>query len=118
MAPVQGYRVLPRLALIPDEPDHPRAGDPYFKVLIGPLRPLANAIPSRRLRRITFISTTLSRLLEAQEINDLWVKTSMQETLWQAWHTIEKPPCGGLSSVSQTGFEPVASSSAGKRSIH
>ena len=41
-------------------------------------------IPSRRLRRITFIPTTLARLLEADEINDLWIKSSAQERLWAA----------------------------------
>lgn len=88
LAAVQGYRVLPRRALIPDEPDHPRAGDPYYKISIGPLRPLANPILSQRLRRITFISTTLARLLTAREINDLWIKSSAQETLWRAWHIL------------------------------
>ena len=41
-------------------------------------------IPSRRLRRLTFIPTTLARLLAADEINDLWIKSSAQERLWAA----------------------------------
>ncbi len=81
-APVRGYRVVTRVELLPDEPNHPRAKDRYYKVEIGPLQRLERPIPSRRLRRITFIPTTLSRLLKAQEINDLWMGNPLQEQLW------------------------------------
>jgi len=81
-APIRGYRVVTRVELLPDEPDHPRAKDRYYKVEIGPLQRLPRPIPSRRLRRITFIPTTLSRLLSAREINDLWMGNPIQERLW------------------------------------
>ena len=55
--------MLTRAELLPDEPDHPRAGDSYYKIEIGPLQPLPRPVPSRALRRIAFIPTTLSRLL-------------------------------------------------------
>ena len=84
LAPVRGYGIATRRELIPAEPDHPRAGDRYHRIDLGALEPLPRAIPSRRLRRITFIPTTLARLLEAEEINDLWVKSSAQERLWAA----------------------------------
>ncbi len=83
-APVRGYRIAARRELLPDEPDHPRADHRYYKVTLGALEPLPRPVPSRRLRRITFIATTLDRLLEAEEINDLWVKSSAQERLWAA----------------------------------
>ncbi len=84
LAPVHGYRIAARRELIPAEPDHPRADDRYYRVELGPVEPLAHAVPSRRLRRITFIPTTLARLLGAKEINDLWIKSSAQERLWAA----------------------------------
>jgi hypothetical protein len=84
LAPVRGYRLAPRRELIPTEPWHPRAGDLYYRVTLGPLEPIDPPIPSRRLRRITFIPTTLARLHEASEINDLWIKSSAQERLWNA----------------------------------
>jgi hypothetical protein len=84
LAPVHGYRITARRELIPAEPDHPRADDRYYRVELGPVEPLARAVPSRQLRRITFIPTTLARLLEAREINDLWIKSSAQERLWAA----------------------------------
>jgi hypothetical protein len=65
--------VTTRRQLLPDEADHPRANDCYYKLELGPLERLPRPIPSHRLRRITFIATTLDRLLNAQEINDLWM---------------------------------------------
>ena len=83
-APVKRYRIVTRAELLPEEADHPRAGDRYFKVEIGPLQKLAQRVPSQRLRRITFIPTTLERLLSAEEINDLWLGNPLQERLWAA----------------------------------
>ena len=83
-APVQDYRIVQRRELLPDEPEHPRAADRYYRVGLGPGIALPCPIPSRRLRRITFIPTILSRLLAAQEINDLWIKPGTHERMWQA----------------------------------
>jgi hypothetical protein len=84
-APVRGYHIATRRELIPEEPDHPRANDRYYRVDLGSLEFLPHPIPSRRLRRITFIRTTFARLLAAREINDLWIHTPAQERLWQAF---------------------------------
>ncbi len=84
IAPVHGYTIATRQELIPEEPNHPRAAELYFKITLGALRPLPRPIRSLRLRRITFIPTTLRRLYEAEEINDLWIKSSAQEKLWAA----------------------------------
>lgn len=84
-APTRRYRLLTRAELLPEEADHPRAVEPYYKVEIGPLQRLPRPIPSKRLRRITFIPTTLERLLRAEEINDLWDRDSREEKLWQAF---------------------------------
>jgi hypothetical protein len=84
LASVQEYRLTTRKELIPEEPEHPRADQSYYKVMLGPLTSLPHPVPSHRLRRITFISTTLGRLMQAEEINDLWIKSSAQERLWAA----------------------------------
>jgi hypothetical protein len=83
-APVQDYRIVERRELLPDEQDHPRVADRYYRVGLGPATALPSPIPSSRLRRITFIPTTLTRLLAAQEINDLWIKTGLHERMWNA----------------------------------
>ncbi len=84
LAPVRGYHLATRRELIPGEPEHPRAGHLYYKITVGPLQALPRPIASRRLRRITFIPTTLARLQAADEINDLWIKSTAQERLWAA----------------------------------
>ena len=60
-APVRRFHLARRAELLPDEPDHPRAGEAYYQIEIGSLERLPRPIPSRRLRRITFIPTTLKR---------------------------------------------------------
>jgi very-short-patch-repair endonuclease len=83
-APVRRFHVLSRAELMPDEVGHPRAGDAYYKIELGPLQRLPQPVPSRALRRIAFIPTTLQRLLAAQEINDLWQRDDPQQRLWLA----------------------------------
>jgi hypothetical protein len=84
-ASTRRYRLVTRAELLPEEADHPRAAEPYYKVEIGPLQRLPRPIPSRRLRRITFIPTTLERLLGAEEINDLWDRGSREDRLWETF---------------------------------
>jgi len=84
-APIRRIHLAQRQSLLPKEADHPRAQDWYYRIEIGPLQRLSHPIPSQRLRRITFISTTLARLLSAAEINDLWLGTEQEERLWEAF---------------------------------
>jgi hypothetical protein len=83
-APIRAYRLARRVTLFPGEADHPRAQESYFKIEIGPLQALDPPVISEKLRRITFISTSLDRLLNAREIRELWRKPSYHETLWTA----------------------------------
>jgi hypothetical protein len=70
----RGYELVQRLELFPDQPDHPRAHDFYYKVQLGPLQQLARPISSLRWRRIAFIHTTWDRFQDATEINDLFAE--------------------------------------------
>lgn len=70
----QGFELQTRRDLLPDQPDHPRADELYYKVQLGPLQKLDRPIVSLRWRRITFIHTTWDRFQDAQEINDLYVE--------------------------------------------
>ncbi len=69
---VRGYELAYRRDLRPDQPNHPRADQPYFKMQLGPLIRREPPIPSMRWRRITFIQTTWDRFNDAEEINDLY----------------------------------------------
>jgi hypothetical protein len=70
----RGYELVQRLELFPDQPEHPRAHDFYYKIQLGPLQQLVRPIPSLRWRRIAFIHTTWDRLQDATEINDLFAE--------------------------------------------
>lgn len=80
-AEVTGVSEASRVELLPQEPDHKRAGDLYYRIGLGELYRLPGPIPSLRWRRIVFIPTTLERLLRAQEINDLYCGSPIEDEL-------------------------------------
>lgn len=69
-----GDELVRRRDLLPDQPDHPRADDVYYKVQLEGLQRLAQPIVSLRWRRITFVHTTWDRFMDAREINDLFIE--------------------------------------------
>jgi len=81
-APVASIRLARRRELLPDEPAHPRAAELYYRFALGSLVSLERPLPSRRLRRITFIHTTLARLLQAEDVAELWLNQPLRERLW------------------------------------
>jgi len=83
-AQVRGHELVTRRDLLPNEPDHPRADQRYYKLQLGKLVELPHPIPSRSLRRITFILTNGKRLNEAWEINDLFLGPREHDSLWRA----------------------------------
>lgn len=68
-----GHELVQRQDLFPEQSDHPRAEELYFKVQLGPIQNRAEPIVSLRWRRVTFIHTTWDRFMDAREINDLFV---------------------------------------------
>jgi len=83
-APTRRYRLVTRAALLPAEIDHPRATEYYYCIEIGPLQRLERPIPSSTFRRLTFIHTTLDRLLHASDIRDLYQTDDPFDQLWRA----------------------------------
>jgi hypothetical protein len=77
------YRLVTRRELLPQEADHPRADDFYFRIELGPLLRLDKPLPSASLRRVTFIYTDLRRLLESRDVKELFVKDDPFDTFWQ-----------------------------------
>jgi hypothetical protein len=69
-----GHELVARRDLLPDEPDHPRANEAYYKLQLGPLQRREPPILSLRWRRVTFIHTTWDRFQAAEELNDLFVE--------------------------------------------
>lgn len=68
-----GHELARRVDLLPDEPDHPRAQEIYYKIQLGELTRLARPIVSLRWRRVVFLHTTWDRFQDAAELNDLFI---------------------------------------------
>ena len=84
VAQVLGHELLLRRELIHDEPDHPRADEPYYKLQLGKLYELSEAIPAGGWKRFTFLYTTGDRLLTASKLKDLTIPPSKEhERLWR-----------------------------------
>jgi hypothetical protein len=83
-APTRRYQLLTRAELLPQECGHPRANDYYYRVEIGPLEQLERPVPARTYHRVTFIHTTMERLLSAEDVLDLFRRSDPFEQLWGA----------------------------------
>lgn len=73
----------PRHVLFPDEPENTKSSRMYYQVHIQRLEERYQPIPSRRLRRIVFIPTTWAKFAEAEEINDLFDDSPLEDALWR-----------------------------------
>lgn len=71
-ARVRGHELRRRRDLIPDESDHPRADQLYFRFALDPFQPKIPAILNPTRRAVAFISTTWDRFWAAQIITDLY----------------------------------------------
>ncbi len=76
-----------RRDLFSDEPYHPRAEEPYLKLDLEQLQELPRPILSRRARFLVFLSTTLDKLHSADELNDLWHESPLEDEMWHGLKT-------------------------------
>ena len=88
-AEIERISTVPRIELLPDEAGHENAEVLYYKLEISPLQRLSQPIPSKRLRRVTFITTTLAKFSAAQEINDLFHTSPIEDLMWEALKVTE-----------------------------
>ncbi|MBW4519749.1 MAG: hypothetical protein KME16_08625 [Scytolyngbya sp. HA4215-MV1] len=72
-AQVKQVEQVPRSSLFADEATHPDRHKLYYKLELSTLQRLPRPIPSSRLRRITFILTTLERLQTATDVSELFL---------------------------------------------
>ncbi len=84
VAATRRYRLMLRRDLLPDEPDHPRANDYYYRIDIGPLERLERPVPATSFRRLTFIHTTMAQLLTAGDVKELFRTDDPFDRLWSA----------------------------------
>ena len=84
LAPVLGHELVTRAELLKEQKDHPRAGEEYFKLQLGPLLELPEPLLAGTWKRLTFLYTTGERLLTAESIDDLSVHEEERQVLWRA----------------------------------
>lgn len=84
IAEVHGHELTTRAELLREEPDHPRAGEEYFKIQIGALERLQRPIVAEKWRRLTFLYTIGEYLLKANTLNDLVVHSEERQRLWRS----------------------------------
>jgi very-short-patch-repair endonuclease len=83
-APVLKVDTVKRIQLFPAQFRHPRKDKDYYKFHLGKIKKLPHSIPSKKLRRIVHIPTSLEKLLNAEEINDLWDTSPLEEKIhWE-----------------------------------
>jgi hypothetical protein len=70
----RGLELVHRIDMLPDEPNHKRAQEVYYKVQLGDLEQRAIPITNPTNRPISFIYTTWDRFTQAQHIADLYSK--------------------------------------------
>ena len=87
-----GHELVTRRDLLPGEPDHPRVGERYYKLQLGPLQQREPPIVSRRWRRVTFLHTTWDRFQAAEELNDLFVEGG--EFVDRLYHALREAELG------------------------
>ncbi len=81
-AKVLKVEITKRIELFPDESEHERATKEYFKFHLGQIDELPKPIPSKRWRSIVHIPTSLEKLFTAEEINDLYDTSPLEEKMY------------------------------------
>jgi hypothetical protein len=82
-AEARGHELVRRVDLFREEKDHPRAQEEYFKISLGPLQTIDPPIVANEWKRLTFLYTTGRQFMGATSLNDLVVRSSERNQLWQ-----------------------------------
>ena len=80
-AKVLGRNKVKRNVLLPDEPHHPRAEEFYYKFRLSPLTLLPKPVINQNRRRVSFAFTTLNRLLNSNELSQVFDIPPLEELL-------------------------------------
>ena len=75
--------VAKRIELFPEEAEHKKAKEEYFQFHLGQIEELPKPIPSKKWRRIIHIPTSREKLFTAEEINDLYDTSPLEEKMHQ-----------------------------------
>lgn len=81
---VKKIDIVPRKELFPDdEKNQHKAGKLYYRVQLKKLQMRYTPIVSYRPRRLVFVPTTLEKFENAEQINDLFDGSPLEDLLWR-----------------------------------
>jgi len=101
---LQGVELRTRRDLLPNEANHPRADQTYYRLSISPVKQKKPPVLNPTKRSIAFVYTTWDRFVSAQTIGDLYSKADhfvdrihavlrqrgvKSQQLWEAEQTVE-----------------------------
>ena len=86
---VENIRLVRRDELFPNELPNPKTGKEYYQVRLEKLEILDRPILSKRWRRIVFIPTTWQKFNQAQQLNDLYDESPLEDHLWKELKQLE-----------------------------
>jgi very-short-patch-repair endonuclease len=80
---VADIQVVPRRELFPNEFKSVKSGRQYYKLTLKSLELRDRPIPSPRPRRLVFVPTTWEKFRRAEQINDLFDDSPLEDALWK-----------------------------------
>lgn len=82
---VQQIDIVPRRELFPDdEKNQSKAENLYYRIQLKELQTRYNPIASYRPRRLVFLPSTMEKFEKAEQINDLFDESPLEDRLWKA----------------------------------
>jgi hypothetical protein len=81
-AEITEIKIVARKTLFPNDIKNPKTNKRYYRISFNELITIPRPILSRRWRRIVFIQSTIEKLQNATEINDLFDGSSLEDKLW------------------------------------
>lgn len=81
-AKVRNVKQVYRYDIFPDEPVNEKTNNRYYQIFIELLMSLERPVYSLRRRRIIFIPTTRDKLMAAEQINDLYDESPLEDVMW------------------------------------
>jgi very-short-patch-repair endonuclease len=79
---IKEINIVKRYEIFPNEISSERSEREYYILTLEKLEELAKPIPSYRPRRLAFIPTTWEKFIKANQINDLFDDSPLEEKMW------------------------------------
>ena len=76
---IKDFSIVKRKEILPDEYDHPRINEDYYKIKFKNINRLSTPIRNRNRMRISFGFTTLSKFIKAKDITQLFDVIPIEE---------------------------------------